>query len=113
MPESWQSGGGLSPPPGQEGQAKCGGAKGQSLSHLPRWWLTWLLYFDLHGVLCSFIIVRVLSSIIISVIAGAWSWYMMGVHRCICVWVRVWCQIDAHDVLGTKRLSMKIIDGNH
>ena len=82
MQESWPSGGGLSPPPGQEGQAKCGGAKGQSLSHLPRWWLTWLLYFDLHGVLCSFIIVRVFSSIIISVIAGAWSWYMMGVHRC-------------------------------
>ena len=25
----------------------------------------------------------------------------------------VWCQIDAHDVLGTTMLSMKIIDENH
>ena len=25
----------------------------------------------------------------------------------------VWCQIDAHDVLGTTMLSIMVIDGNH
>ena len=25
----------------------------------------------------------------------------------------VWCQIDAHDVLGTTVLSIMVIDGNH
>ena len=25
----------------------------------------------------------------------------------------VWCQIDAHDILGTTMLNIMVIDGNH